>query len=414
MIPSASSVLRMMQEIDTDIYLFPRTHQKGEKVENLTVKYFREIASYPLLNAEEEKRITKQIIELEKKQWINILSNPFYAVEFAPILINSFPKLRCKMNFIYGAAKRLKKRKAKLDRKFSQWYYQRIRELVDEIMDYDIDRIYLEAFVEFLLCFKKERISNFDVKENKLIKEIRKTKEEIKKIKNYFISSNLRLVISIAKKYYKGTLPLMDLIQEGNLGLLKAVERYKPSMGYRFSTYASWWIKHAINRAVLEKSRTVRMPVHMVDATQKIKKVKQMLLAKEGREPSEEELAETIGMKMKKLRKVEKYDTGQILSLDRKIDEDGKQSFITLIHDNEMYNPATKLAFKDWCYEISRLLQILSPLEADIVRYRYGMDSDEGLTLKEIGEKYNLSRERIRQIQKNAIQKMRSCVRGEF
>jgi len=139
-----------------------------------------------------------------------------------------------------------------------------------------------------------------------------------------------------------------------------------------------------------------------------------MLLAKEGREPSEEELAETIGMKMKKLRKVEKYDTGQILSLDRKIDEDGKQSFITLIHDNEMYNPATKLAFKDWCYEISRLLQILSPLEADIVRYRYGMDSDEGLTLKEIGEKYNLSRERIRQIQKNAIQKMRSCVRGEF
>jgi RNA polymerase primary sigma factor len=401
---------RMNCSYKDPLSLEPR--KKAEKVENLTIKYFKEIAAFPLLDIQQEKRITEQIIELERQQWFNILCYPLRAVEFASILGSVFPELRPEMKFIYAAARTYRRRHGKFNKRHWLRYRQRVEKASTTLRDYDIDRIYLEEFVDVLLNCEEE--SDLKKEEKPFLRKIRSTRDAIKKLKNFFIASNLRLVISIAKKHYNGSLPLMDLVQEGNLGLLKAVERFKPAMGYRFSTYASWWIRHAINRALADKSRTVRLPVHMLDATQKIKKIRLMTMIQQGREPSEEELSDKVGINMKKLRKVQRHNAGQTLSLDKKIDNESQQSFIDMIHDLEANGPAEKLAFKDWCSEICRLLKILSPLEADVVKYRYGIEMEDELTLKEIGERYSLSRERIRQIQKSAIEKMRLCVKGMY
>lgn len=386
------------------------TRKRQDRVENLTIKYFREISSYPLLDIKQEKELAQKIIDMEKQQWVNILSNPIMACEFGSILGSVFTELKHEIRFIYRAAKTYRVRRGKLSKKQYQNYMRRVEKLTCVLRDFDIDRIYLDEFVHVLMG---QEVSN-GAKKKPYFKKIKNTRKSIIELKNFFIASNLRLVISIAKKHYNGSLPLMDLVQEGNLGLLKAIERFKPSMGYRFSTYASWWIRHAINRALADKSRTVRLPVHMLDATQKIRKIRTMTMTQQGREPSEIEISDKIGINMKKLHKVQRHHTGQTLSLDKKIDNDSQQSFIDMIHDSEMNGPAEKLAFKDWCSEICRLLNILSPIEADVVKYRYGIENEDELTLKEIGEKYNLSRERIRQIQKSAIEKMRLCIKGLY
>ena len=391
---------------------FLLSRRDSDRLENLTVKYFREISSFPLLDINQEKRIARQIIDLEKLQWVNILSHPLRGAEFSCVLGAVFPYLQKRLQFIHRTARNYRQKRGKLSKR--QWdnYRKRVRHLASFLRDYDVDRIYLEEFVYVILdldmdfCSRKEEPS--------YVKRIRTTNATIRKLKKFFIASNLRLVISIARKHYNGTLPLMDLVQEGNLGLLKAIERFKPSMGYRFSTYASWWIRHAINRALADKSRTVRLPVHMIDATQKIKKVRSMTMTRHGREPSDQELADKIGINMKKLRKVQRQNPGHTLSLDKNINDNSPQRFIDIIHDTEKNNPSEKIAFKDWCGEIRRLLKVLSPIEADVVRYRYGIENEDELTLKEIGEKYNLSRERIRQIQKAAIEKMRLSVKGLF
>ncbi len=396
--------------IDNDRENEPRRRQ--DKVENLTVKYFREISSYPLLDIKQEKELSQKIIHLEQRQWANVLASPLRASEFASILGSVFPELRPELRFIYLTTRVYRKRRGKLTKKQWSCYHAKVDTLTLTLRDCDIDRIYLDEFVDVIISHEEERSNG--KRPRPFVKKIRKTREAIRNLKNFFIASNLRLVISIAKKHYSGSLPLMDLVQEGNLGLLKAIERFKPCMGYRFSTYASWWIRHAINRALADKSRTVRLPVHMLDATQKIRKLRNMTMTQQGREPSDEEISDKIGINMKKLRKVQRHHAGQTLSLDKKIDDDSQQSFIDMIHDSENNSPAEKLAFKDWCSEICRLLNILSPIEADVVRFRYGIENEDELTLKEIGEKYCLSRERIRQIQKSAIEKLRLCVKGLY
>ena len=400
----------MEEPADSDLDYEPKKRQ--EKVENLTVKYFREIASYPLLDIRQEKGLAQQIIDLEQKQWATILSNPIRASEFSSILGSVFPELRPGLKAVYAGARTYRKQQGKMSKK--QWgnYHLRIASLTCLLRDCDVDRIYLDEFVDVLIGNDDDPRAIRSA--GPFVRKIYKTRDAIRGLKNFFIASNLRLVISIAKKHYNGSLPLMDLIQEGNLGLLKAIERFKPSMGYRFSTYASWWIRHAINRALADKSRTVRLPVHMLDATQKIRKLRFMTMTQCGREPSDEEISDKIGINMKKLRKVQRQHTGHTLSLDKKIDDDSQQTFIDMIHDVEANGPAEKLAFKDWCGEICRLLNILSPIEADVVRFRYGIENEDELTLKEIGEKYHLSRERIRQIQKSALEKMRLCVKGLY
>jgi RNA polymerase primary sigma factor len=233
----------------------------------------------------------------------------------------------------------------------------------------------------------------------------------LKSAKNEFVKANLRLVVSIARRFNHGRLPLADLIQEGNIGLMKAVERYDYRRGFRFSTYASWWIRHAISRALADKGRAVRLPVHMIDAYHRIAKSQRELQSKLERPPTTQEIAAATGIEADKLEKMKTFLSETPVSLDRPIsDEDGRKLIDVLVDPNEGPAVPEQMASSETQTEMLKLLSGLKPIEADILRKRFGLVNDRERTLKEIGDEYRLSRERVRQLQEQALGKMRRAM----
>lgn len=266
----------------------------------------------------------------------------------------------------------------------------------------DAVRLYLKEIGQIPLLKRNEelelavRVANGDQEASRMLME-----------------ANLRLVVSIAKKYASKGVHLLDLIQEGNFGLMRAVEKYDHTKGFKFSTYATWWIRQAITRAIADQARTIRVPVHMIEAINKLKKAEKQLTLDFGREPKIEELAEMTEMTVSKVLEILDFSK-ETISLDYAVGDDGDSSsmFGSFVEDKTTLSPTDAIVDKDLKEQINELLTTLTVREEEIIRHRFGLNGESSKTLQEVGEIYKITRERVRQIEAKAIEKLKKPSRN--
>jgi RNA polymerase primary sigma factor len=260
--------------------------------------------------------------------------------------------------------------------------------------------------------FSDEKLAKGGKISDKMREELEWIAEDGRRAKNHLLEANLRLVVSLAKRYTGRGMLFLDLIQEGNLGLIRAVEKFDYTKGYKFSTYATWWIRQAITRAMADQARTIRIPVHMVEVINKLARVQRQMLQDLGREPTPEELAKELDMTPEKVIEVQKYGREPI-SLHTPLGEDGDSEFGDLIEDSEAIVPADAVSFTLLQEQLHAVLDTLSEREAGVVSMRFGLTDGQPKTLDEIGKVYGVTRERIRQIESKTMSKLRHPSRSQ-
>ncbi|MDP9823435.1 RNA polymerase primary sigma factor [Nocardioides massiliensis] len=260
--------------------------------------------------------------------------------------------------------------------------------------------------------FAEEKLAKGGKISPKILEELEWIIDDGRRAKNHLLEANLRLVVSLAKRYTGRGMLFLDLIQEGNLGLIRAVEKFDYTKGYKFSTYATWWIRQAITRAMADQARTIRIPVHMVEVINKLARVQRQMLQDLGREPTPEELAKELDMTPEKVVEVQKYGREPI-SLHTPLGEDGDSEFGDLIEDSEAIVPADAVSFTLLQEQLHAVLDTLSEREAGVVSMRFGLTDGQPKTLDEIGKVYGVTRERIRQIESKTMSKLRHPSRSQ-
>ncbi len=403
-----------------------KARSRGEQGTYLSM-YFRDMAQLDVLRPEEEFTSAREIEVLEIMLWEAVLAHPpaiatvLDAVEGVPDYAQSpsVSDARALRRIALG-------RDAKALTRLTARAARRLRAT-------DVDHLFIDAAlgaIDRMTLGIGVRGSELPAlgrgtKRAEWLRRVEMATRAAAAARNDFVKANLRLVVSIARRFNHGRMALADLIQEGNLGLLKAVERYDYRKGFRFSTYASWWIRHAISRALADKGREVRLPVHMIDAQHKLTKARRALTGKLGRQPTSEEIAHETGMPLDKIEKMRSWLLEQSVSIDKPVGDDEGRVLGEVLEDpdREEVSPTGELEWEALTTEVRELLAELRPIEADILRQRFGLgpersEADGGrragetqeLTLKEIGDKYHLSRERIRQLQEQALAKMRRAL----
>ncbi|MFW6087048.1 MAG: sigma-70 family RNA polymerase sigma factor [Myxococcota bacterium] len=381
-------------------------------------RYFREMATHRVLTPQEEIAAAKEVERLEIAYWQALLSYPAALETVLQVIEKNIEEPLAEPAQLRKLCRTAKR--GKLSKKSQEKWDKLAHELATQLRALDSDRLFVQESDAAV-----HRLAGMHAAERDLIgdevritpafraylRRVVKGRRAQQRSKNRFVAANLRLVVSIARRYNRGRLPLIDLIQEGNIGLMKAVERFDHNRGYRFSTYASWWIRHAISRALADKGRAVRIPVHMLDTYNRVARATQAIATRTGKEPTPEELEKETGIAAEKLEKIKGYWAETPFSLDRPVNDEDGRKFIDFLEQENVPTPYEQLVSQKWSDEVRRLLDTLTPMEARILRWRFGLDDEDELTLKEIGDKYNLSRERIRQLQEQALGKIRRQIK---
>lgn len=380
--------------------------------------YFRDLSEHALLAPDQEKEMAAEIEQHEIETWAVLLGNPAlteYVLDWVEKNLENPVKGLVPFR---REVTRVRKARTKAAR---EKLAGMALEIAQRVRQEDLDRIHIDALLAHLEELRvggpatRHTKVSFSTKTQSFAQTLQaahKADRLAGRLRDDFVRANLRLVVTMARRYDHGGMPLPDLIQEGNLGLMHAVSRFDHRRGLRFSTYACWWIRHAIGRALADKARTVRIPVHMLEAQSQLQKVQQKLYLELGRRPTTTELAKACKMPVSKIDQMHRYLMGQPMSLDRPAHENDDRAFGDVIPDpeSEEIAPEDRLTALALVERVERFIGELSPIEADVIRQRFGLTDDEERTFREIGDQYHLSRERIRQIQNTALVKLREAL----
>jgi len=411
----------------------------SERTDNIIWSYLKDIGRVSLLTSEEEYTIAKKIENGEKKirnllfdlpQAIKELQEIGIQLKKENINIIDIIKNIDEINYtdkdeekyrkrtitlinnvknLYEKREELKKNILKSEGGQKKQYEKRLKALEEKIDENLLNLSLNKKVLEDIIRKVARQIDFLEEKESEAIKkklsEIAVIENGLKAVKNRLIQANLRLVINIAKKYLNRGLSFLDLIQEGNMGLMKAAEKYDYQKGYKFSTYSTWWIRQAITRAIADYARTIRVPVHVLETMNKITKVTISLFQELGREPSLEEISNKAGLPVEKVRKIMKV-SNEPISIETPIGDD-ESKLGDFIADPKSPSPFTELVSISLKEEISKVLSTLTPREEKVIRMRLGIGEKTDYTLEEVGEVFGLTRERIRQIEAKALRKLK-------